>query len=317
MADQEEGDLDVQLRLCAEQRARWLQANAAQDEVRERIAKLVAREQHHRRRAEAAAEELASCRSFWPSALWARWTGAAEQQAIAAKAVLEEARKECDGLDGQLAEAHAELDRHGATLRVLAGVPERHATLLRAKDAALRANGGELADRAEAAAAAIAELQREQQAVQRLLEHARSAEGSLENARDLLQGARHAGALDLLTNNVLLANAKFRTYDQARGAMLRAQQSMQRFVDDVGTEGEALGRIDIAGGLRLADVLLDGLLVQMLTLSKIDNAADLVRDVLPKVRDMALGLERRLQELGRGRAAAESARIAWLESVSG
>ncbi|MBL8753796.1 MAG: hypothetical protein JNK15_10900 [Planctomycetes bacterium] len=308
-------EIDARLQTLAAQVRALRAAERGAADVRESIHNLVAREQAHRQRAERAARELLHARSLWPGAVWARITGSARDRVAAAERVIASARSAIDELEPKLAAAQAELERHTAVGRGLGHVVEAHAELLRAKEQAVLATGGEAAVRGAALAAAIEAQRREVKAVRRVLENVRAAESALQQARDHLGASQRHANLDLLVDSMLVTTAKHSSFDAGRTALVRAQQSLANVRDEVEIDDAGIARVDLGGGLRLADFLLDSLVVELTTRSHIAQVAGFVRDLLAKVTDVVIGLERRLTLAEAGRAAAEAARIEWLESV--
>lgn len=309
------GDIEARLRVAAEAHARL---RALDTELRALDAELLAAqasEQRWRRQAARATDELRSLRGFSLSALWRRWRGGAAARIAEQEARIAEARREQEAIDQRAEPLHrrrAELARGRAPL---ASVPEEFAAALAAKDALLRANGGELAERAAAGLAAVQGLQQKQRAIDRVLGAARDAEASLVLAREHLGSARQLGQVDLLGGGIGVTSAKQAGLDVARGYLERARRALAHVSEALGAEAASLAALDLGDGLRLVDLLADSLIVDLLVHSRIRDAHDRVREFVPRLRDVIQGLERRAVSAQAAAAAAADERAAWLCSV--
>jgi hypothetical protein len=308
---------DDALRAAAAARAMARELDAELRRIDVECTKMRGGDRSARGRAERAADALARVQGFGPWALWQRLRGRSADLAAAASRAIDDARAEQAAFDARLEPLLVQREAVAAQLAPLAEAEAQHAALQRDKIAWLERLGGDVAARHAAATARLLELRREQKQTERMVEFGRDAESALMQARDRLGRASSWATVDLFGGGPLAGLGKHTRFDEARTHLLRAQRAIQEIAIGLRGEARALANLDIGIGMRLADLLLDGFLVDLLTGHTIRSAQERVRDFLPKLRDAVLVLERQRRD---GRIAIEAAQLeydAWLEGVAG
>lgn len=311
----EANDIDARLQAAADADARLRTIDRELRAIDAELHKAHGSEERWRRQAARATDELHRLRGSSLSALWQRLRGHAAARIGEQEARITEARREQEAIDQRSEPLHRRRAELARGREPLAAAPAEFAAALAAKDALLRANGGDFAERAAAGLAAVQRLQQEQRAIDRVLMAAREAEASLVLAREHLGQARQLGQVDLLGGGAGVTSAKQAGLDVARGYLERARRALAHVADALGAEAASLAALDLGDGLRLADLLADSLIVDLLVHARIRSAHDRVRDFVPRLRDVIQGLERRAVTAHVAAAAAADERAAWLCSV--
>lgn len=279
---------------------------AAETELR----RLASRDALHRRRAQQAAEDLtALARRRWIAWLWP--FGQREQRVVAAQEVIAEARQVVAELEPEIVSARA---REAALREVVAAAAGRRfsfAAALAARADAVRAGGGAAAQRLVASDAMLAKIDTELQQVESWLELARATQQDLEVARSELQRAHGWSVFDAVGGGAISTVLKHGRFDRARMLLGQVQRQLQQLGTTRGSEVEA----DLSLGLRLADVVFDGLFVDLAVHRRLRDLIDLAGNWRSELVSALGTLLARWRELRTARREAETARTGWLVGV--
>jgi DNA repair exonuclease SbcCD ATPase subunit len=201
-------------------------------------------------------------------------------EAQAATAVLE---REVEDLQGQLAELGAPAARYESLLQekeelLLRAAGERATTLLSLSEtwAGLRSDARELEEAIQAGQQVVA---------------------SLDEAASQLQSAKNWGTWDVLGGGLLATAVKHSRIDEARQQIHVVQQQLGRFrreLADVAAGGVA--EPDIDAFATFADYVFDGLIVDWVVQSRIQNSLQQVLETRARVQGVVDDLHRRLRD---------------------
>jgi hypothetical protein len=263
-----------------------------------------------RRRAQQAAEQLAAlARRRWIAWLWP--FGNRAQRGAAALATIERARQDIVELEPMIAPARARRDALRQAVAATATDRSAFATALAARAAVVRASGGDAAQRLLASDEQLAEIDAELQQVEDWLEQARACQQQLDLARSELQRAHGFSVVDLVGGGAITSVLKHDRFDQARLLLARAQQQLQQ----LGTTRRQKTVADLSPGLRIADVVFDGVFVDLAAHRAIEDLIALAGSWRSELlAAIGTGLAR-ARELRTARGAAEAVRTLWLLGV--
>ena len=116
--------------------------------------------------------------------------------------------------------------------------------------------------------------EKEKQEVREAVEAANIAFEHLENAKSYLDSASRWGIVDIVTAGSLISGiSKHRKMSKAEQEMEEAKLALDRFSQKL-KDVQGFAPIHVGDFLKFADIFFDGLLVDVLTQSKIDKAKE-------------------------------------------
>lgn len=117
---------------------------------------------------------------------------------------------------------------------------------------------------------------------------------SLGNAKEQLDSARNWGIFDMMGGGFFTSLVKHSKLDNASSYMEMAKADLQRFKKELGDipDYEEL-KVDIGSFLSFADFFFDGLVVDYMVQSRINDTRDKVQTAIRKVEEMLTELRRR------------------------
>ncbi len=117
---------------------------------------------------------------------------------------------------------------------------------------------------------------------------------SLGNAKEQLDSARNWGIFDMMGGGFFTSLVKHSKLDNASSYMEMAKADLQRFKKELRDipDYEEL-KVDIGSFLSFADFFFDGLVVDYMVQSRINDTRDKVQTAIRKVEEMLTELRRR------------------------
>ncbi|HEX5054376.1 MAG TPA: hypothetical protein VFZ65_21540 [Planctomycetota bacterium] len=223
-----------------------------------------------------------------------------------------------DECETSIAPLLAERERVQRELTALGDLGARHAELLAAKEAALRARGGKMAEQVTESSERIGLLESTLREIEEAIAVGKQAESALDLAAENLRQARRMGHADLLGAGMLVTHAKHTNIDAARSWVDRAQRHLQNFARELGDVARTSPdlTIDISGIDRFADHFFDGLIADWRVQGKLVAALDRVVGTLDRTRELVWDLERRARTTKQTLDEVRRQRTAWIEGAS-
>ncbi len=117
----------------------------------------------------------------------------------------------------------------------------------------------------------------------------------LKEVLNSLGSARNWGVWDMLGGGLIATAAKHSSLDRARDQVHHVQDLMNRFRRELSDVAGSLPNLEIGGFARFADYFFDGLLVDWMVQSRINESTDRVRQQLSSVEAVLNSLRARLR----------------------
>ncbi|MCB9878120.1 MAG: hypothetical protein H6835_11010 [Planctomycetes bacterium] len=312
-------ELDRQLQELAEDRRRRDKLSRDDQQLREQIRALEVERFGHQEQVGRAGEDLRRLEGHGLYSLFRSLLGDRHERIDEEREKLVRARLRHDECDESLQRLRAEHERVRGELEEYEDLDARCDELLAAKEAALRARGGDAAQQLVASSEALGELQHQRREVDEAIAAGHRVMAELKQAEADLGSARAWGRMDMMGGGLLTTMQKRSNVDRARRHVERAQRELHDFLRELRDVQAALPKIDIdiGGFLGFADYFLDGLFVDWAVQRRIVTGLDRVREVSSRVFELLMGLEQRRKQLQQQLRDAESARREWIESVGG
>ncbi|MGI8314488.1 hypothetical protein [Halobacillus mangrovi] len=115
---------------------------------------------------------------------------------------------------------------------------------------------------------------------------------ALGEASSSLDSAENWGALDMLGGGMLTTAVKHSRVDDANSAVHSAQRYLRKFAREINDLGNHYDlRIEISGGMTIADYFLDGLIVDWFVQNRIQTSQEEVRKMRSKTRSVIMDLD--------------------------
>ncbi|ARI78077.1 hypothetical protein [Halobacillus mangrovi] len=189
-------------------------------------------------------------------------------------------------------EVEQELQRLREQLNRLGDPDKDYERLLQQKKTFLieqgEAQGQRLLELSENRSEVLAEIEE----INEALSAGKRAVTALGEASISLDSAENWGTLDMLGGGMLTTAVKHSRVDDANSAVHSAQRHLRKFareIDDLGTYYNH--RVEISGGLTIADYFLDGLIVDWFVQNRIQTSQDEVRKIRSKTHAVIMDLE--------------------------
>jgi uncharacterized phage infection (PIP) family protein YhgE len=234
------------------------------------------------------------------------------QEALAAHLKYDEALK-------QVASLQRELEQARGGLGEASQGSESYEALLKEKEALVARSPGNGA----AQLLRLGEQQQEARWQLQQLEEARTAghnaDAALRQVADSLQSAQNWGTWDLLGGGMIATAVKHSRIDDARSQAHYAQQALaafQRELKDVAMM-ISVGEIGIDGFTRFADYFFDGLIMDWVVQSRINDSLNGVRQAQNQVSSLLRMVESHLHEVQARERALELERQAFIAQFQG
>ena len=232
------------------------------------------------------------------AALLSSLLGTREQKLDREKQELAAAHLRYEGCRRQLEALEEEVADLEERLASLGQAEEEYLRLLGQKEEVLKRGGGETA-------AALLELAEEEgrlaasaKELEEAVAAAREALDSLDDLLATLRSAANWGIWDMVGGGLLATAVKHSRIDEARGKAALAQQSLQRLRRELADVGARVHLdVDIGGFLTFADYFFDGLIVDWVVQSRINEARGRTEEQRAAVASMLQRLEEELRRV--------------------
>lgn len=189
-----------------------------------------------------------------------------------------EARVRYDAAARELAETEEELRRSEAELDTLRGCQEQYQAALAEKAQAIRAAGGNSAEKLLELEARIVTLKSQERELSEAISAGEAARDTAEEVLSNLDGAEGWGTLDLFGGGLISDLAKYSHLDEAQGAIERLQSQLRRFKTELAdVDLRADLQVGVEGFLRFADYFFDNLFTDWAVLDRIRQSQEQVR----------------------------------------
>jgi predicted nucleic acid-binding Zn-ribbon protein len=196
----------------------------------------------------------------------------------------------------------------------LRGAPERYAALMEAKENLLKREPGEAGRHLMDLTERLSDLHNQDRELQEAIQAGQRVQAGLDRAVAALESASNWGTWDLLGGGMLSSAVKHGHLDDAHQAIQEVQPLLLRFQRELAEVQGATGLEVQAGGLEsFVDIFFDGLLVDLLVQTKINDSLDAARSMSKRVRELLGDLTRRKQALQGEVSSVERERIIVLE----
>ena len=212
------------------------------------------------------------------------------QEYLAAKLKYDECNSEIDALENKEREVIKQLAS-------LAGLEDKYRELLAEKEAVILSDEGSQARLLLELSEELGELKANQKELTEAIEAGNHALARLQKVRDSLGSAQGWGVWDMLGGGLIATAVKHSRIDDARQHVHSAQQALHWFVrelKDVNPHLLTSITIDIGGFATFADYFFDGLIVDWIVQSRINDSLNNVNSVLKKVNDTLRSLQQEL-----------------------
>jgi DNA repair exonuclease SbcCD ATPase subunit len=232
------------------------------------------------------------------------------QELLAAKLKYNNVQRRVAGLEQDVSDLRERLGRLGSA----EGLQRRYDSLLVEKERLLAAQDGPATRRLVEMGAELAGIRAEQKELNEAVQAGKKARAGLDQVVEALESASNWGTWDLLGGGLLASVAKHDKLDEAHEAVQEVQPLLQRFereLADVG--GPAALHVETGGLAAFADIFIDGLLVDLLVQSRINDSLDAARAMQRKVGSLLDRLSQRCAETDRRAHDLESERRSLLE----
>jgi len=174
---------------------------------------------------------------------------------------------------------------------------DKYEAILREKEEMLKAQGGSIAETLLALAEEEGRLIAQGRELQEAQEAARESLKALDDLRDSLMSAANWGTLDMLGGGMLSTALKHSNVNDAKKQALRAQRYLERLNRELAdVEIKTHLKIDIDGLTTFADYFFDGLIVDWIVQSRINEARNRVNSLRIKVESIDRSLRAELQK---------------------
>lgn len=226
------------------------------------------------------------------------------QELLAAQLKYQQAKRAVDGLRADQASLEAQLSG-------LRGVEDEYSSLLAQKDTLLRQANPQIAGELVRLSEQIAGRNAERKEIDEAITAANEVHGSLAQVIASLESAEGWGTWDMLGGGLLSTAMKHSRIDDARSAVQEVQSKMTRFTRELADVQRSTDlRIEIGGLDIFADYFFDGLIVDWIVQSKIQNSLAQARETQARITKAAGDLDKlrtsvlnQLQRLAEQRAA--------------
>jgi hypothetical protein len=188
------------------------------------------------------------------------------QEVLAAQLKYEQAKRLVDALRVDQAQLEAQLHE-------MRGVDDDYASLLAAKERLLRQANPQIAEQLIRLSEQIANHNAEKREIDEAMAAATDVLASLDQVNSALESAEGWGTWDMLGGGLLSTAIKHSRIDEAREAVHTAQAKMSRFTRELADVQRSTDlKIEIGGLDTFADFFFDGLIVDWIVQSKIQNS---------------------------------------------
>jgi DNA repair exonuclease SbcCD ATPase subunit len=229
------------------------------------------------------------------------------RELLAAKFKHDTAARQVTGLERDV----EDLSRQLAGLR---GAPERYASLLEAKEDLLKHEPGNAARQLVQLTERMADLHNQDRELQEAIQAGQRVQAGIDGAVSALESASNWGTWDLLGGGMLSSAIKHGKLDDANQAIQEVQPLLQRFQRELAdVQGMTGLQVQTDGLESFIDIFFDGLLVDLLVQSKINDSLEAARSMQKRVRGLVEDLAHRKQALQAEVSAVDRERLAVLE----
>jgi cellobiose-specific phosphotransferase system component IIA len=179
------------------------------------------------------------------------------------------------------------------------------------KQHALERKGGRVADLLTGLTEQTALTRSRQKEVREALAAGQDAAKALLVTRDLLRTALDWSKADVLFGSSIVTALKQGKLEKVNRSVHTAQQRLSRFhreLDDVKRQPEEGLEVNLGSFLTVADYLFDGLIIDCVVHSRIEESGNRLEEVTKRVREILARLEKELTTTEADLAEAETAR---------
>lgn len=199
------------------------------------------------------------------------------QEAYAARVKYDAAVGELAGIEEDLARCQAELDS-------LRDCEDRYAAVLREKTQAVKAAGGDAAEKILKLEEREADLESQGRELDEALAAGEAARATADRIADSLRSAEEWGDWDIVGGGLITDLAKHRHLDEAQTAVESLQSQLRRFKTELAdVTVSADFQVGIDGFLRVADYLFDGFFADWLVLDRIQQSRRQVQETRSQI----------------------------------
>lgn len=213
------------------------------------------------------------------------------QEALAAQLKYDEAMLTVSGLAGELEQARQDLKAAEADAAA-------YPSLLKAKEELISRGTGQASDQLFLLSERQRAVDWELLQVKEAQSAGHTAAAALSRVADSLRSAQGWGTWDMLGGGLIATAVKHSRMDDARSHAHHAQQALAAFrreLKDVALNLDA-GQVGVDGFTRFADFFFDGLIVDWVVQSRINNSLHQVEQTQRQVRQVMASLETRERE---------------------
>lgn len=190
-----------------------------------------------------------------------------------------------------------EINTFEGQLLPLAKAKDKYQALLSEKEELLKAQGGSVAKSLLALAEEEGRLKARGKELQEARDAAQKGLRALEDLRNSLDSAAGWGTWDMLGGGMISTALKHSKIDEAKGQAIKAQRYLEhlsRELAEVQLNSDL--RIELDGLLTFADFFFDGLIVDWMVQSKINEAKDRVRRIMSRVESINQSLSQEMKK---------------------
>ena len=192
----------------------------------------------------------------------------------------------------------------------------RYEALLVEKERLLQQDAGDYSRQLSELADELAGLRSQERELDEALQAGRAAEAGLRKVVEALDSASGWGTWDMLGGGMLASAVKHSKLDEANTAVQRVQPLLQRFERELADVGSQAGLTFESDGLTtFADIFFDGLLIDLMVQSRINESLKAARDMHSRVGGLVYRLERSHKEVQQKAQALDQKRRGLLEQV--
>jgi len=179
----------------------------------------------------------------------------------------------------------------------LANVKQRYHSILKEKEELLKAQGGKMAEKLFAFAEEEGHLKVLAKELEEAQEAAQKGLRALDDLIGSLLSAANWGTWDMLGGGMLSTAVKHSKIDNARSQAIKAQRYLERLSRELAdVKIQAHLKIDIGGLTTFADYFIDGLIVDWVVQSRINDAKKRANDLRKRVASIERSLRAELQK---------------------
>lgn len=270
---------DEQLRELRAQCARKKKLEAMEAELRTQRDTYTARARELKQRFQEEQADVDRLEGRSLSAFFYHVIGKMDEKLTQEKREAYEAQVKYDAVAKELAGIEEDLRRCKAELDSLRGCESRYTAVLQEKTQAVKAAGGDTAEKILGLEERIAYLESQRRELEEAIAAGRAALNTADQIADSLHSAGNWGTWDLMGGDFISDMIKHGHLDDAQASVETLQSQLRRFKTELADVTiDADFQISIDGFLRVADYLFDSIFVDWAVLDRIRQSQDQVQD---------------------------------------